>query len=445
MSARLPGRRVPVPMTDKPRPQWAARLESERRARGWGPFKAARRLYAAAGIDHPDPSQVKNLSRQINRHEKGEVFPSDWGSAYATAFGMDERDLFGQESTDQPMGTVDPSPIPDDGDDDVKRRAALQLIAALGAGAAVPPGTLEEILAGIDRATDHAVDLDEWEQAVYEYGQKVVTRPTGSLVGDLTADIIAVGRLLDRARTPWQQAGLLRVSAGLSGLLAIVLGDAGEERSARVTWGTARRAADKSGDRELQVWTRGRAAQDAFWAGRPRQFVVGLIDEAITLANGTSSAGLARAYAARAYLAADQGDDRVALASLNKVKEMAGQLPEGTQTVLAFRESQLRWTESYVLTRTGNAQATNVLERAIGSYPPGSVVPIKNLSLMRAEALVRAREIDTGLQEAVSALQEHPEYLAAGTSTLAAHVLAALPTEARALPAARELRALTSA
>ncbi|MEU5996092.1 XRE family transcriptional regulator [Spirillospora sp. NPDC047418] len=432
-------------MTDLPRPPWAARLEAERRARGWGPFKAARRLYAAAGIDHPDLSQVKNLSRQINRHEKGEVFPSDWGSAYATAFGMEEKDLFGQESTDQPMGTVNPTPIPDDGNEDVKRRAALQLIAALGAGAAVPPGTLEEVLAGIDRAAGQAVDLDEWEQVVYEYGQNVVTRPTGSLVGGLTADIIAVGRLLDRAGTPQERAGLLKVSAGLSGLLAIVLGDAGEERSARITWGTARRAADNSGDRDLQVWTRGRAAQDAFWAGRPHQFVVGLIDEAITLANGTPSAGLARAHAARAYMAADQRDDRVAHASLNKVKEMAGQLPDGTQTVLAFRESQLHWTESYVLTRVGNSQATDVLERAISCYPDGSVVPLKNLSLMRAEALVRARDVDAGLQEAVSALQEHPEYLAAGTSTLAAHVLAALPAQARALPAARELRALTPA
>ncbi|MFA1551056.1 XRE family transcriptional regulator [Actinomadura chokoriensis] len=431
-------------MADQPRPQWAVRLETERRARGWGPFKAARRLYAAAGIDHPDPSQVKNLSRQINRHEKGEVFPADWGSAYATAFGMAKKDLFGQESTDQAPGTVNPSPIPDDGDN-VKRRAALQLIAALGTGAAVPPGALEEILSGIDRATGRTVDVDEWEHTVHEYGQKVMVRPTGALIGDLTADIIAVGRLLDRPRSPRDQAGLLRVSGGLSGLLAIELGDAGEQRSARITWGTARRAADASGDRDLQVWTRGRAAQDAFWAGRPQEVVVALIDEAINLAGGTPSAGLARAYAARAYLAADRGDDRAAIASLNKVKEMAGRLPDGTQTVLAFRESQLRWAESYVLTRTGRSQAAAVLERAIACYPPGSAVPIKNLSLMRAEALVRAREVDAGLQEAITALQRHPDFSAAGTGTLAAHVLAALPDEARKLPAARELRALTSA
>ncbi|MGH3241127.1 MAG: XRE family transcriptional regulator [Spirillospora sp.] len=393
-------------------------------------------------------SQIKNLSRQINRHEKGEVFPADWGSAYATAFGMEEKDLFGRESTDHPMGTVDPSPTPNDGDDDVKRRAALQVITALGAGTAIPPGALEEILSSIDRATGEIVDVDEWERTVHEYGQQLVNRirPTGSLAGGLTADIIAVGRLLDQTRAPYEQPRLLRVSAGLSGLLAIELGDAGEERSARISWGTARRAADASGDRDLRVWTRGRAAQDAFWAGRPTEVVTGLADEAVSIAKDTPSAGLARAHAARAYVAADQGDGDKALASVNKIKEMVGRLPRsgGSQTVLAFRESQLRWAESYVLTRTGDSHAVAVLDQAIALYPSSSVVPIKNLSLIQAEALVRARQIDVGLEQAITTLQERPGYLAAGTGILATNVLNSLPERAQALPAARELRALTS-
>ncbi|SNR26720.1 XRE family transcriptional regulator [Actinomadura mexicana] len=431
-------------MTEQPRPQWAVRLEAERRARGWGPFKAARRLYAAAGIDHPDASQVKNLSRQINRHEKGEVFPADWGSAYATAFGLEEKDLFGQESPDLPVGTKEPSATPDDGTDDVKRRAALRLLAALGAGTAVPPGAIEEILSDIDRAAGPDPNVDEWERAVHDYGRRLVLRPTGELIGDLTADIIAVGRQLERTHDPRVRSGLLRVSANLSGLLAIGLGDAGEQRPARVSWATARRAADASGDRDLRVWTRGRAAQDAFWSPGSDGFVSDLVDEAVLIAGGVPSSGLARAYAARSYLAADRGDERTALDSLNKVKETAGSLPGGTQTVLAFRESQFRWTESYVLTRTGNPRAGAVLERAIAFYPPGSLVPRKNLALMQAEALVRSRDIEAGLQQAIEALLEHPEFTAAGTSALKAHVLNALPDGARALPAARELRALTT-
>ncbi|GAA2291612.1 hypothetical protein GCM10010402_57570 [Actinomadura luteofluorescens] len=431
-------------MTDQPRPQWAVRLETERRARGWGPFKAARRLYAAAGIDHPDASQVKNLSRQINRHEKGEVFPSDWGSAYATAFGLEEKDLFGQESPDTPAGTKEPSATPDDGTDDVKRRAALQLLAALGAGTAIPPGTIEEILADIDRATGHGPNVDEWEKAIHDYGRRLVLRPTGALAGDLTADIIAVGRQLERTHDLHVRTALLRISASLSGLLAIGLGDAGEQRSARVSWATARRAADASGDRDLRVWTRGRAAQDAFWSPGSDGSVTDLVDEAILLADDVPSPGLARAYAARSYLAADRGDQRTALASLNKVKETAGRLPDGAQTVLAFRESQLRWTESYVLTRVGNPRAGAVLERAIALYPRSSLLPRKNLALMQAEALVRDRDVDEGLQQAIKTLHDHPDFVAAGTLPLGVRVLDALPERARALPAARELRALTA-
>jgi hypothetical protein len=433
-------------MTDQPRPPWAARLEAERRARGWGTFKAARRLYAAAGIDHPDTSQVKNLSRQINRHEKGEVFPSDWGSAYATAFGMEEKDLFGQESTDQPMGTVNPTPIPDDGNEDVKRRAALQFLAALGAGTAVPPGTLEEILSSIDRATGRAEDVDEWEQVVYEYGRQLMVRPTGALIGDLTADIIAVGRLLDRASSPHERAGLMRVSAGLSGLLAIELGDAGEDRSARIAWGTARRAADASGDRDLRVWTRGRAAQDAFWAGRSRQVVTAMVSEAVAVADGAPSAGLARAHVAAAYVAADQGQKDQALGSLNKIKSTFERLPRGTeQTVLAFRESQMWWAESYVFTQLGDAQADAALARASALYPPGAQGPIMNLNVMRATAVVKAREVDTGLLDAVTAVQDRPGAVTAATRHLAKQMAMALPERARGLPAARQLRALTSA
>ncbi|RFS82000.1 XRE family transcriptional regulator [Actinomadura spongiicola] len=329
----------------------------------------------------------------------------------------------------------------------MKRRAALQLLAALGAGTAIPPGALEEVLSSIDRAAGDTVDVDEWERTVHEYGQQLVSRlrPTGSMAGDLTADIIAVGRLLDRTRAPFEQARLLRISAGLSGLLAIELGDAGEDRPARIAWGTARRAADASGDHELQVWTRGRAAQDAYWAGRPREVVADLADEAIAIAKGTPSAGLARAHAARTYLAADRGDHGEALNSLNKIKETMMRLPEtdGSQTVLAYRESQLRWAESYVLTRTGDSRAAAVLDETITLYPSSSIVPIKNLALMQAEALVRSRQVDLGLQQAVTTLQERPDFLAAGTGTLAKNVLSALPEDARALPAAQKLRTLT--
>ncbi|MGI5207301.1 XRE family transcriptional regulator [Spirillospora sp. CA-108201] len=430
-------------MTDQPRPLWAVRLETERRARGWGPFKAARRLYAAAGIDHPDTSQVKNLSRQINRHEKGEVFPSDWGSAYATAFGLEEKDLFGRESPDTPAGTKEPSATPDDGTDDVKRRAALRLLAALGAGTAIPPGALEEILSSIDRALDRPVDLDEWERAIREYGFLINRQPVGSLINDLTADILGIGELLKRDNA--QRADLLRISAGLSSLLAIEFGDIGNRRGARLTWGTARRAADASGDRDLQVWIRAREAEEAFWFGLSAQEIEARTAEAIAIAGGALSGGLPRAYAVRASVAAEHGDQATARKTMNDLSKVFESLPEsvtGDPATFGWSEARFRWNEAYVFTLMGDARARQAVDDARGLYPAGTLGPIANLKVIDAMGAVHGGEVGAGLDQTLTTLQDLP--VSPARRRMTGQILRALPERARALPAARELRALTA-
>src|SRR5437868_8262515 len=204
--------------------------------------------------------------------------------------------------------TVDQSPTPNQGDDDVKRRAALQILTAISAGAAVPPGAVESVLAGVENAagTDR-LDLAEWERIVADYDHRIHRSPAGFLVEDLTADIIALDVIFKRRLSPLQQAGLLRVSAALTGLLAIDLGDAGDHRASRVAWGTATRAADASGDRTAQTWVRGRAAEDGVFTGRAPQVVSELAKDAIGIADGAPSPGLARAHAALLDLAALRG------------------------------------------------------------------------------------------------------------------------------------------
>ncbi|NDU71297.1 XRE family transcriptional regulator [Actinomadura sp. DSM 109109] len=429
-------------MTEQPRPPWAARLEAERRARGWGPFKAARRLYAAAGIDHPDASQVKNLSRQINRHEKGEVFPADWGSAYATAFGLEEKDLFGQESPDPPAGTKEPS-APDDGTDDVKRRAALRLLAALGAGTTVPPGALEEILSGIDRALDRPVDLDEWERAIREYGFLINRQPVGSLINDLTADIIGIGELL--RHDSGQRSDLLRISAGLSSLLAIEFGDIGNRRGARLTWGTARRAADASGDRDLRVWIRAREAEEAFWFGLSPQEIGARTAEAIAIAGGRPGGGLPRAYAVRASVAAEQGDQATARRTMDDLSKVFESLPESVTedpATFGWSEARFRWNEAYIYTLMGDPRAGQAVDDARGLYPPGTLGPIANLKVIEAMSAVHGGEVEAGLDQTLATLHDLP--VSPARRRMTGQILHTLPERARALPAACELRALTT-
>jgi hypothetical protein len=76
------------------RPRWAMRLQVERETREWNKKEMARRLLRAEGLRQ---GSATNLARQIRRWEAGEVFPRDWASAYATAFGMERTELFGSE------------------------------------------------------------------------------------------------------------------------------------------------------------------------------------------------------------------------------------------------------------------------------------------------------------------------------------------------------------
>ncbi|QXJ21633.1 XRE family transcriptional regulator [Actinomadura graeca] len=328
----------------------------------------------------------------------------------------------------------------------MKRRAALQSVAALGAGAVVSVSLSSESFSGVHKVLDHTVDVDEWDQAVHEYGQRIMTQPTGALVNNLTADILRVSQCLDRTQDLRDRAGLMRVSAGLSGLLAIEMGDVGDTRAARVSWSAARHAADASGDCALRVWVRGRAAEDAHWAGRTDQVVTDLADEAIGIAAGKPSPGLARAHAARAAVAASRGDDKSAIASIRRINETFERLsrPTDEQSVLSYRESQLRWAESFVFTRLGDRRAESVLAQALALYPVDAQGPITNLKLMQAAALVREGDADSGLRHAVTIIQHRPDAVTAGTRLLARQILRALPDRGRTLPAARELRALTS-
>jgi hypothetical protein len=79
------------------------RLQAEREAREWNKKEMGRRLLRAEGLRQ---GSATNLARQIRRWEAGEVFPRDWASAYATAFGVKRAELFGPEPDDRQPGDL---------------------------------------------------------------------------------------------------------------------------------------------------------------------------------------------------------------------------------------------------------------------------------------------------------------------------------------------------
>ena len=430
-------------MTTEQRRMQAVRLRAEREKRGWGQRTLARRLRDA--VEDQQKPELPSFVTYVKRWETGKAVVSDsrYRAAYAAVFGIDQEELFNETTS---PGSVDVGVIPEDAGDDMRRRAALQLLAALGAGAAIPPAVLETALAEIEDALGNPLDLDEWERTVREYAYLINRTPVGTYLGDLTADVITIGRLLDQERSEAVRAGLLRISAGLSALLAIELGDVGNRRGARLAWGTARRAADASGDQGLRVWVRAREAEEALWTGAPPADILALTAEAAAIADGKPCSGLPRVHATRACLAAENGDRTTAhreMAALGDVFEHLPDTVTSDPSTFGWGPSRLRWNEAYVYTLTGDERGKAAVDEAIALYPPGTLGPVANLHMIRAMGLLQDREIDAALDASVTTLQRLP--ISPARRHMSNQILRALPDKAHELPAARELRALTTA
>ncbi|MGP3917725.1 helix-turn-helix domain-containing protein [Nonomuraea sp. 10N515B] len=334
-------------------------------------------------------------------------------------------------------------------DDDMHRRAAMRLLAALGAGVAIPPGTLETLFSGIDNAVaDRGIHADDWEEIAWEHGFSYYTQAPGTLIHAVAADLAEVSRLLQRTSSAVARTGLLRVSAQLAVLMGMEMSDVGELRSSRQSWQVARRAADATGDRELRVWVRGWEAEYGFWAGRPAPVLARLTEDAVHIAQGAASAGLAEALRARAFVAASQGDVHTVRVALGELRDVYERLPgdatsERTTPLWSFAERDAAWANAYSLALIGDTTpATAAVDRAIAVCPPTFTGNINHYELVRALALVGEGDIDHGLGHAVTTAHAWP--ISTIRCRTLGRILDALPKKGRELEAARELRSLAA-
>ncbi|MFC4010895.1 helix-turn-helix domain-containing protein [Nonomuraea purpurea] len=339
-----------------------------------------------------------------------------------------------------------------DEDGDMERRAAIQLLSALSAGAAIPAGTLETVLSGVERALGVRDDLrlDDWEQTVRTYGQLYYAKPPQALVSDLTADLIEVSRALTRENALSVRTGLTRVSAQLSALIATDFSDAGNQRAARLAWQTARRTADASGDRDLSVWVRARHADSAFWQGHPHSVVTDLLDDATHRSQGMPSVGLALAWEVRAKLLATQRATADANAALNGLSETFNRLPHhvtteraiGSSIGTSYPEAAVHRTRAYVYAFLADTRnAPSAVEQALSTYPQG--LAGGNLRLIQALTLIHGGRLDEGLQQALPIAGSVPR-LTPMRHLIIGQILDAVPTQSRNLPAAQDLRAMVA-
>lgn len=421
-------------MSDDERPEWAARLQAEREARGWSKPQMARALFAAAGVT-PTRLQVDSLARQVRGYERGEHLPRDWTGGYATAFGLDEGDLFGTA----------PNP-----DHDEERRHLLACLGLLGVDTASRSEPLEPIRQALTRALPggmHGRLVQDWEEIAFEHGHAFLTTPPAELLPDLAADLVA---LLDSVQTA--PGGAVREDlcgpvGKLAALMAMTVSNLGQRRHARDWWKTARHAADASRDRDLRVWVRGYEAMNALYSARPLSMVLRLSQEAVRIAGDRTGAAVLEAMAARAQaLSMMDGRAGDAAAAMRELSDRWERLPSATPddrlSTGAWPETALHHTAAYVYTHAGDTVlAEQARAAALARYPSSMRRQRAQIELLRATGMVRAGDVVAGVEHAGRTV----EGLAAAqrTTTIqrgARMVLDAVPDPDLTRPAVRNYR-----
>jgi hypothetical protein len=348
------------------------------------------------------------------------------------------------------MGRLVADPSASDEDGDMERRAVMQILAALGAGMAIPPGSLEALFSGVERAMAGrgGTDLDDWDEIAWEHDFSYYTHAPGATFHAVAMDFAEVSRLLHRTSSVTARTGLLRVSAQLAVLMGMEMSDVGEQSSSKRLWRMARRAADAAGDRDLRVWVRGWEAEYGFWSGRPAPVVARLANEAVQIADGAPSRSLAEAHMVRAFLLASQGDGENTRAALSDLKKTFDALPDTaasdqTSPLWSFRPWARAWALAYPLALIGETRsALEATDQARALCPSTFYGNAANLQLVSALTLVRDREVDQGLTQATATAQTWP--VSTIRRRIIGQVLDALPKKAQALEGARELRSLTA-
>jgi transcriptional regulator with XRE-family HTH domain len=288
----------------------------------------------------------------------------------------------------------------EDDEDPVKRRAFLLDLAVLaGIAHTDPAGALEAArheLNGAIAQERASADVSEWHAIAVEYGEAYLTTAPAELLSSLGRDFAGLRIALSRHGDDAAARELCRVAALLAAFTAQTIGNLGHAQDEWRWWRTARAAAGRSGDRECELWVRGREIVRKN-DHQPRSAVLHLAGEAEALA-GQALPGLVLAAKAEALALTDGrgADTRAALAALRE-------LPAGHGgSLLAWSEENLHNAETFTWSRLGDLEETDRARcAALALYQPSANVrwPAEN-ELHLAFCLVRSGDIAGGTSHA---------------------------------------------
>lgn len=252
--------------------------------------------------------------------------------------------------------------------------------------------------------------LDRLEETIASHAIDCVRRPPIDMLCRLTLGVAGVQPLLASAQTPETMHRLYRAVAGFSVLLADELMVLGDTYAANAWYGTARTAAEQTRDQALQAMVLTLAALLPLYWGSPQQ-AVALTRQASRVAQGTTGMANAMAPSVAALALAQIGDRESSDAALKNARQLFDRNgdPPPTDSVFCFSERRFRFYEGKTLSRLGrHKEADRVFDQALALYPSNMPGDPTLISLERAAGLVRAGDLQTGIDVAQRTLTKLP-------------------------------------
>lgn len=326
--------------------------------------------------------------------------------------GEEEQRETGEQDPGATDGCRSTLEVQDQGEEEEMKRRSLMRGAVVAGVAAPAVAALVAARQELDAvlSDESTADIAYWESVAERYAYGYNGRAPAGILAEIAVDLGQLRPVLSHARTVAARSRLCHVVSRLAGVAGIVLHDLGDHRESTQWFHAAGRAAEESGDGDLQVWVRARGAMVPLNFGAPA--LAGSLVEPV-LALGTRHTSAARvlgcAVAARAYAAT--GDRESALTAVNEAESAVERLGVGDRADSWFgyppQKHHVHLSQALTLlgeTRRAYAQQDRALEL---SRSP-SVMTRGLIAFDRASCLAQDGETEEAVSVAADAFEALP-------------------------------------
>ncbi|GAA3095140.1 helix-turn-helix domain-containing protein [Streptosporangium carneum] len=334
-----------------------------------------------------------------------------------------------------------------DEDEDMERRRLMRdavAVAAVGAMAPVLTSLSDALAVAQQPLPGASVSqgmIDDWEHAADIHEQRARLDPPAVVLAALAVDYTDMAPHLGRAQPDAVQRDLTHAAARHAALIGGKWFDLGNRRQAHRWWAQTRLLSAQAGDDLLASWLRG-------WeAGYRRQDpdenlddVLVVAREARRLAGDDPSEPLVAALGVESLILAMMGRHTEAITALRRTEETYERLSASGSS----RQGRALWhNRTLVYTLAGDVKrAEAARDTAESLYPAGHRTA--TMLAFYGAALHARTDPSEGAHQALRLVDALPaERRDTRVMSATRLVVDALPEKARALPEARELRALT--